>query len=150
MTICIVDTPILVELLNIPGRADAHDATLAEFVTRQEAAEEFILSIAVLIETGNFVAQIPDGNVRRRRAETFVEFAKQALDGMLPFVATDFPTRETVASWLQDFPDRAMTGLGLADRSLIGVWKLYCELQDERRVYIWSLDKHLRAHDRQP
>ena len=50
-------------------------------------------------------------------------------------------------TWLKDFPDRAMAGVGLADRSLIALWEEQRELQPKRRVYIWSLDQHLLGYD---
>jgi len=151
VTICIVDTSVVLELLNVPGKASQHEAVTAEFEQRLGAREEFLLPIAVLVETGNHVAQLKlqDGGARRRSAELFREFAAKALDGAMPFVPTPFPSRADVAAWLNDFPGYAMRGIGLADRSLVALWEAHRDLQPRRRVYIWSLDQHLAGYDTQ-
>ncbi len=147
MTVCILDTSILDELLNVPGWANQHDATLADFAQRSNDRHLFLLPIAVLFETGNHIAQLPDGDARRKRAEAFVALAHGALSGDSPFVPTPLPDLTIVATWLDDFPGNAMRGIGLADRSLIALWEAQRALQPHRRVYIWSLDAHLSGHD---
>lgn len=147
MTICIVDTSILDELLNVPGKASRHVETVAEFEVKQGAREQFLMPIAVMIETGNHIAHCSEGDVRRSRAMTFVEFARTALSGSSPFVATPFPDVNALHGWLDDFPAHAMRSIGLADRSLIALWDEQRELHRTRRVYIWSLDKELHARD---
>lgn len=149
MTVCIVDTSILVELLDVPGLASTHAEVVAQFEVRASSSvrQEFLLPLAVLIETGNHVAQARDGSARRGAAERFVEFARSALGGDSPFVPTALPSTTDIAAWLDDFPERAMRGVGLADRSLIALWESQRELQPHRRVYIWSLDQHLLGFD---
>ena len=147
MTICIVDTSILVELLNLPGLATHHDEVVAEFARRQVAREQFLLPIAVLVETGNHVAQISNGAARRKLADIFVQFARTSLRGESPFTPTPLPSLLDITAWLDDFPDHAMQGVGLADRSLIALWEAQRQLQPHRRVYIWSLDGALVSYD---
>ena len=147
MTICIVDTSIVVELLNLPGLASRHDGLVAEFEQRQAAREQFLLPIAALIETGNHVAHIPDGTARRKSADDFVQFAVASLHGESPFTPTSLPSIPDVNAWLTDFPDHAMRGVGLADRSLIALWDVQRQLHPQRRVYIWSLDDALISYD---
>jgi hypothetical protein len=147
VTICIVDTSILDELLNIPGWASHHDGVLTAYARRQQGREAFLLPIAVLIEAGNHIAQVPDGARRRKAAELFQQFARSALDGQTPFTPTPLPLMPDLAIWLDDFPERAMQGIGLADRSLIALWDHHREVYPSRRVYIWSLDRHLAGFD---
>lgn len=147
MTICIVDTSILVELLNLRGLASRHDELVAELARRAAAGERFLLPVAVLVETGNHVAQIPDGGSRRRSADDFVRFATISLHGESPFTPTPLPAIADIAAWLSDFPDCAMRGIGLADRSLIALWDAQRQLHPRRRVYIWSLDAALVGYD---
>lgn len=147
MTICIVDTSVLLELLNVPGKSSRHEEIVDDYAVRQSSSEQFLLSVAVLIETGNHVAQASQGHARRSCAEKFVTFARVALDGTSPFVATPFPTSPDITEWLDDYPDRAMQGVGLGDRSLIALWDLQRRLNARRRVYIWSFDEHLQAYD---
>jgi hypothetical protein len=40
-----------------------------------------------------------------------------------------------------------MQGIGLADLSLIALWNHQRELHVTRRVYIWTLDRHLTGYD---
>lgn len=147
MTICIVDTSIVAELLNLPGFTSHHDELVAAFAERQARREQFLLPIAVLVETGNHVAQLPDGGARRRSADDFVRFASAALQGTSPFTPTPMPSNAEVAAWLADFPDCAMRGVGLGDRSLIALWEAQRQLHPHRRVYIWSLDQALVSYD---
>ena len=77
----------------------------------------FLVPIAVLIETGNHIAQVTNGNARRDAASTFVSFARLALEGNSPFTPTPLPTGTQVQAWLEDFPNDAMRQVGIADRS---------------------------------
>lgn len=147
MTVCIVDTTVLLDLLNVPGLALDHDIRVDEFATRQHARESFLLPLAVLVETGNHVAQVNQGEQRRKAAADFVEFATTALGGDSPFVPTPLPTSQDIAAWLVDFPEYAMRGVGLGDRSLIAVWAKQHKVQPKRRVYTWSRDEHLSGYD---
>jgi hypothetical protein len=106
-----------------------------------------LLPIAVLVETGNHVAHIPDGTTRRRSADDFVRFAADSLHGESPFTPTPLPSIPEVTVWLTGFPDYAMRGIGLGDRSLIALWDVQRQLHPQRRIYIWSLDDALISYD---
>ena len=123
MTVCIVDTSVLVELLGLPGFEENHDIRVEEFAERIAARETFLLPLPVLLETGTHVAQIANGNYRRQCAERFCAFVKPALVGDTPFVPTPSPDISEVASWLDDFPVHAMQKVGLVDRSLIALFE---------------------------
>ena len=60
---------------------------------------------------------------------------------------TPLPSIPDVAAWLTGFPDHAMRGVGLADRSLIAIRDIQRQLHPRRRVYIWSLDDALISDD---
>ncbi|NCS26939.1 MAG: hypothetical protein GPI96_21915 [Microcystis aeruginosa BS13-02] len=49
-----------------------------------------------------------------------------------------------------EFPDQAMQRRGLGDLSIIHDWQRICDQNPSRRVYIWSLDKHLKGYNRLP
>jgi hypothetical protein len=148
MIICIVDTSILCELLKVPRRfTDQHADLLLEFERRQKAGERFLLPLTVVLETGNHIANAPDGTERRRAAEKFVTLVRQSLAGESPFDPAALPGVEDVQSWLDDFVDHAMCGRGLGDRSLIALWQQLSELHPHGRVYIWSLDGDLQGYD---
>ncbi len=44
-----------------------------------------ILPVTALIETGNFIAQIPDGNARRKAAQTFEELLRLVIKNQAPW-----------------------------------------------------------------
>ena len=46
MTICIVDTSIVVELLNLPGLASRHDGLVAEFEQRRTWSDRLANKVA--------------------------------------------------------------------------------------------------------
>ncbi|MEA3642246.1 MAG: hypothetical protein VBE63_20230 [Lamprobacter sp.] len=65
-----------------------------------------------------------------------------------PFKPISFLQATELQAWLNEFPDHAMSGSGLGDLSIIHDWQRLCAQNRGRRVYIWSLDDHLRAYDR--
>lgn len=148
MTICILDTSVLCELLDVPNKASQHETIVAEFELRAKRNEKFLLPIAVVIETGNHIAQNGDGQRRRRIAAKFVMLVETALDDKSPFTLTPMPSPDRIREWLTSFPDDATTGLGLADRSVIDLFNEQCERHPQRMIYIWSLDNHLRGYVR--
>jgi len=110
----------------------------------------FLLPVAVIYETGNHIAHVPDGGKRRVVAEGFVELVRRAFEGELPFTPTPLQNPEAMVEWLDEFPDRAMTGMGFGDLSITKVWEQQCGLNRGRRVAIWSYDKHLQGYDQPP
>lgn len=70
-----------------------------------------------------------------------------ALEGKSPFTPLVFPKQEALQQWLTKFPDYAMRGQGLGDLSIVHDWERLREQHQGRRVYIWSLDKHLTSYD---
>jgi len=149
VNVCIIDTSVLVELLGVPGYEARHDECVADFELRARAPESFLLPLPVLFETGNHVAQIPDGRLRRAWAERLVSFARPALSGESPFTLTPAPLIPDVISWLADFADYAMKKVGLVDRSLIDLFERQRALMRSGRVYIWSRDLALMGYDTQ-
>jgi hypothetical protein len=103
-----------------------------------------------ILETGNHIGQNGDGRQRRETAERFVQFVEDALAGRAPFTPTPFFESKNLSDWLREFPDWAMRGSGFGDLTIVHEFHRQCALHRKRRVYIWSLDKHLSSCDRQP
>ncbi len=59
-----IDTTVLAELLNIPGLSTQHEKIKAEYLQLDHNEDIFVLPVATLVETGNHIAHIPDGNLR--------------------------------------------------------------------------------------
>ena len=143
--ICLIDTSVFVEILNVPIKATQHEQIVSELKTKIERRETLFLPMATILETGNHVAQNGDGNQRRKCAENFVSQVQKALDGESPFKPISFLKREHLQQWLSEFPNSAMQGTGLGDLSIIHDFHAQCTKNPRREVYIWSLDGHLMS-----
>lgn len=150
MSICLLDTSVFVEILNVPHMNAQHTAIRNELEQKIQDGESLFRPMATILETGNHIAQNGDGKQRRKVAAVFVEQVQLALDGKSPFIPIAFPTQDTMRQWLAAFPDVTMRGQGLGDLSIIHDWGRMCARHPVHRVYIWSLDHHLASHDRRP
>ena len=148
-SICIIDTSIFCNLLDVPNKAQQRATTVAQFRTYINRKYIFLLPMATIYETGNHVAQNGDGRQRRKTAQLFVEQVQQAFTGKAPWTPTPFDNAEDFAEWLAQFPDHAMSGSGIGDLSIIKVFERQCDLHPHRHVFIWSHDDHLRAYNRE-
>ncbi|WP_055135217.1 hypothetical protein QZH45_00190 [Pseudomonas corrugata] len=148
--VCLVDTSIFVEILNVPIKAQQHNETLQQLEQRIRDGESLFLPMATILETGNHIGQNGDGGARRGCAEQFTRQVGAALEGRSPFKAISFLQEDEMRAWLLEFPAHAMRGSGLGDLSIIHDWQRLCSLNPARRVYIWSSDIHLSAFDQPP
>mgnify|MGYP000854895146 CR=1 FL=1 len=70
-TVRFIDTSILVNLLDVDGHNESADAVRAEFRKLADSTDEMMLPWAAIIETGNHIAQIKNGDRRRVCAQRF-------------------------------------------------------------------------------
>jgi hypothetical protein len=145
--ICLLDTSIFVEILNVPFMAGSHREIVQTLQKKIEDNETLFLPMATILEAGNHIAQNGDGNQRRQCAERFVTQVRQALTGESPFKPISFLKIDELQQWLAEFPDSAMNERGLGDLSIIHDWQRLCRQNSGRRVYIWTLDGHLGGYD---
>ena len=108
MSICLVDTSILCEILQVPNRCGNHQKHYAEMERKILQSESLLLPMSAIIETGNHIGHIDNGHQRRKAAMDFVDFVKKALLGQSPFTATQlFKESESLLQWLDRAEDRA-------------------------------------------
>ncbi|MBL1208237.1 hypothetical protein [Geminocystis sp. GBBB08] len=148
--VCLIDTSVFVEILNVPQKASQHRQIMQQLGEKIKANESLFLPMATIIETGNHIAQNGNGNQRRQCAVKFVTQVQLALIGKSPFTPISFLDSEDLNKLLLQFPDSAMGGSGLGDLSIIHDWQKLCNQNQGRRVYIWSLDKHLQNYEQLP
>ena len=148
--VCLIDTSVFVEVLNVPVKAKQHPSIVAAVTQRVKARESLFLPMATILETGNHIGQNGDGTVRRACAQRFVQMVSDALDGKSPLMPVNFLEPHDLRAWLSEFPNHAGRGSGLGDLSIVHDWRRLCHQNRARRVYIWSLDEHLAAYDRAP
>lgn len=150
MSVCLLDTSILCEILEVPGRCDHKTEVLAALEGKVKERESLLLPMSAIVEAGNHIGQNGDGRQRREAAGRFVSLVQQAIRGETPFTPTPFFETEALLEWLAHFPDWAMRGSGLADLTIAKEFERQCALHRQRSVYIWSLDGHLSSYRREP
>lgn len=148
MSICIVDTSVFCNILNVPNRNQNREAVYEELKQRVANEDTLLLPLATIYETGNHIAQNGNGHERRKAAQRFVEQVDLALKGDTPFTPTDINEEDEIRSWLGNFPDFAMQGVGFGDVSIIEAFNKQKRLHQARRVFIWTLDEDMSAYDR--
>ncbi|WP_449220585.1 hypothetical protein [Tistrella mobilis] len=158
-TVILIDTSVYLNILKVPGFDQQQQTVHADFRQYLSGNARFLLPMATIWETGNHIAHLGDGRLRRQHALRFIEDVRGALSGDAPYTATHFPERDEFLNWLTDFPDHAQRnksddrtseGTSLADLSLIKEWQRLCTLDPRARVVIWSLDRDLLGYDRKP
>lgn len=147
--ICLIDTSVFLEILNVRTKATRHKQITDELEDRIQHREKLFLPMATILETGNHIGQNGDGNQRRSCAQRFVHLVRMALAGESPFQPINFLEARQLDTWLDDFPDHACRGSGLGDLTIIHDWERVCDQNPGPRVYIWSLDQHLSSYDRE-
>ncbi|MFH0730572.1 MAG: hypothetical protein V2B19_30035 [Pseudomonadota bacterium] len=146
--IILVDTSVFLNLLDVPGRNENRQSILETFREMIEVGDHFFLPMAAVIETGNHIAHLADGNQRRHYAKVFTKEVRQALAGNSPWKPTNFQKKENILSYLDDFPDHAMLGMTFADLTIVKEWEKTCARHPMSRVRIWAIDEHLCGYDR--
>lgn len=155
LVVSILDTSILCELFDIPGRASQYARVLHELDVRRQAKQRFAIPLATVIETGNHIGQISRGDVARQTATRFVGFVRDAVAQVTPdfFVTTDllplyFPNEVDALRWLDAFPGWATRKVGFGDLTIVEEWRRLCRQfahHPQVEIAIWSLDAHLSA-----
>lgn len=149
-SVIIVDTSVLLNVLDVPAFNQERERVLARFFGFVDAGASFLLPLAAIFETGDHIADLSNGQHRRRYAGILRDRIHEALKGEAPWVLTPFPDERQLARWLDDFPESAMQGPDLSDLSIIKAWETECARHKSRRVRIWSLDRHLQGYDQVP
>ena len=157
-TICLIDTSIFLNLLNVPNRNQSKTKVLDDFETYIQANCRFLLPMATILETGNHIAQNGDGTLRRKTAQTFVKTIKDSFSGNAPWTPIEFPTTQELDRWLDRFPDLAgqnkapgkQEGTSFGDLSIIQEFQKTRQKFAMSEIFIWSLDADLAHYHHRP
>ena len=150
MSVVLIDTSVFCNIVPVPGRDQRKDDVMAEFKNLINQRATLLLPMTAVLETGNHIAQLPNGGQRRATAVTFCKLVVDAIEGSAPWTPTPFWEIDAMKLWLDEFPDAAMQGKGIGDLSIIKEWNRQCALNRARRVRIWSLDGDLAGYDQDP
>ncbi len=151
------DTSVLLNLLDIPGKNSDRDQAAAEFKRlARDPQVVLIIPVTAVIETGNHIAQLGDGGLRRQRAEQLCEWLRMALDGTSPWGLSRTEWDDDTLRRLIDghkhvpgLPDLAGQRVGAGDAAILHERRRFQERVDipsARPVRIWTYDDGLRAY----
>ena len=146
--VAILDTTVLCEILDVPGKAEDHRRFLGAFRERLDRGEQILLPVVTVVECGNHIGQCGDGSVRRRAALRFAKFVTDTIEQCL-LAPAPWDQEDPILNLLKEFPDWAKRGSGFGDLAIRHLFDRQCVLNPRRRVYVWSKDRHLAAFDRQ-
>ena len=153
MTVWFVDTSVFCNLLPVPG-FDQHRAEVtAEYRERLDRRHALILPVTAVVETGNFVAQLPDGRLRRRTAQLFTDVLRLVVQGRAPWTLHEF-------SWGIEFLSRFLDGadttstlvehaankLGAGDLCILTERQTYTVRTGLTDVRVWTRDNALSGY----
>ena len=153
-SICLIDTSIFLEILNVPNYNQHRASVIEEFQTYTQSDCTFLLPMATILETGNHIAQNGDGRMRRETALRFVKAVKEAFTGEAPYRTTTFPNTAEIMLWIDQFPALAgknkapdkQEGTSFGDLSIIEEFHKLCKRFPMSEVFIWSLDRDLQSY----
>jgi len=149
MNVRMIDTSILLNILDVPDRNQHREEVAKEFrMLINNSSETLILPLATIIETGNHIAHIKNGNMRREKAELMAEYLTKTANGNAPweYFGKELD-KEDLIHIAQEFPGSAMGGTGIGDLSIIRAYEKYKEsVPGIGTIMIWSKDGHLASY----
>ncbi len=152
-TFTFVDTSVLCELLQVPGKSSPARAVevQAEADRRYGAGERFVIPITAVIETGNHIAQA-DGN-RYQVAERLVALLQLALSEASPWrvlqtrLGPDFLSSLCAGdSTGQSLQALAAAKVGAGDVAILVERDQLVAGSAATSVQVWTFDEGLAAH----
>lgn len=82
--IVLLDTSVYLNVLDVPGFNQDREPTLADFRESILANDRFLLPLATVWETGNHIADLANGQLRRSYAQRLVKDVSSAFKGEVP------------------------------------------------------------------
>lgn len=149
MNVRFMDTSIIMNLLEIPQMCSDTEKIKAEFDHAVKEKETLILPMSTIIESGNHIAHIADGTVRREKAMKFQEFLRKTAKEEAPWTLYGVElSKEDLLILADEFPEKALQmRMGIGDMSIIRFYEKYKEVTPAvGRIMIWSTDRHLAGY----
>lgn len=145
MKVRFIDTSIMLNILNVPGRNQHYEQIKDELEQAIKEGDTLILPIATIIETGNHVAHIATSR-RYEVAERFSEFLLKTANGEAPWQIDESQfDKEDLVYLSSEWMKYVSSGLGLGDMSIIRSYHNYLSrVPGAGIVMIWSLDSYLK------
>lgn len=145
-----MDTSILVNILQIPGMSQCQERVMEDLKDYISRRAVLILPLATIIETGNHIAHISNGDIRLKCAKKMATFLQKTVAGEAPWTYNKNELgAEELLHIASAFPEAALQlGMGTGDLAILEAYRKYKrEYGRFIQVSIWSLDKHLKAYE---
>ena len=148
MNVRFIDTSVMVNLLEVPNLCNDAEAVKGEWKEVLQTGDVLILPIATIIETGNHIAHISNGNIRRTIAGKFGEYLRKTAEGEAPWQLYGIELDKAGLLYLADhIEENALCEIGVGDMSIVYAYKQYKEKTPAiGSIMIWSTDKHLQSY----
>lgn len=146
-----IDTSVLCELLQVPGKSDPsqYGDLLAEMDRRAASGERFVIPVIALIETGNHIAQC--AGVRFRLAGKLTALIRAGIDGEAPWLVLEsclgrdllhqLCTADSTGQMLEQLAARK---IGSGDVALLVERDQFLARSAAGSAAVWTLDAGLR------
>lgn len=149
-----VDTSILCNLLEIPGKCQDRTKVVEEYQAKREARDcDLLLPVTAIIETGNHIAQLSDGRKRRTCAERFTAMLRAVVKGEAPWAlnevewnAAHLETLLAGGSTGSTLVEHAGNGLGCGDLNILIERDRYVARTSGVAATVWTLDNLLSSY----
>lgn len=153
-TVELIDSCILIDLLDIPYESEELEVRKAELQERHRAGVQMLIPVAVVIEVGQHVQRIGQGYDRRRCADAYVAILRKTLAGNAPWHFTSVAWNADFLTTLIELPhwpegnlveSLAVKHHEMGDAAIIAeLMSLRANLRDVK-VGVWTRDAKLRA-----
>lgn len=151
MSVYFIDTSVFCNILPVPGRDQDRAAVLTELTRRQELGT-LILPVTTIIETGNFIAQLPTGGERRATALRLVMVLRMVCEGRAPWALHEFAWERSLIEDLIEgsgtkvtLVEHAESKVGAGDLAILAEVRAYAKRASPTDVKVWSLDSGLMS-----
>ena len=91
-SIVIVDTSVLLNIMDVPDRNQHRGDVLDRLATLIDGGDHLFIPMAAIVEVGNHIAHVKNGAHRRAAAERFVQEVRSALADEAPWKPIHFPS----------------------------------------------------------
>jgi len=149
-----VDTSVLLVYLDVPHMNAGRQAIVSEMKRKQKLGVLFILPVAAVVEAGNHIAQVANGDARRRCARALEAVLRLSVQQTTPWTVHAAAWDEAfltslcdgVAGRMPSMLETMTTGqLGTGDLSILAERERYRQRVAVYEVGIWTLDERLKS-----
>ena len=150
MNVRFIDTSIMCNLLEIPDKCADKERVKKEWKEVLERKETLIMPLATIIETGNHIAHIADGNgdARYTIAKKFKQFLEKTAESKAPWTLYGNALEQKEIKYLADNLEKFLPAkIGIGDMTIVYAYEKYlAEEPAIGTIMIWSTDGHLSSY----